>query len=72
MGLALGAHRPAKISQHEVNFSVYRPIATCGLGGDREALTINNPLKQEEEIGIRKRKAMDYKIWVPNDIDVLK
>ena len=37
-GLALGAHKPAKISQHKVNFSLYRPIVACGLGGDREAL----------------------------------
>ena len=40
LGLAFGAHEPAKISQHKVNFSLYRPIAACGLGGDREALTI--------------------------------
>ncbi len=40
MGLALGAHKPAKISQHKVNFSPYRPIAACGLGGDREALRV--------------------------------
>ena len=39
-GLALEAHKLAKISQHEVNFSLYRPIAACGLGGDREAPTI--------------------------------
>ena len=40
-GLALGAYKPAKVSQHEVNFSLYRPISACGLGGDREALTIS-------------------------------
>ena len=40
-GLAIGAYKPDKISQHEVNFSLYRPIDACGLGGDREALTIS-------------------------------
>ena len=44
-GVALGAYKPAKISQHEVNFSLYRPIAACGLGGDREALTIMTSLQ---------------------------
>ena len=39
-GLALGAYKPAKISQHKLNFSFYSHIAACGLGGDREALTI--------------------------------
>jgi len=49
-GLALGAHKPAKISQHEVNFSFYRPIAACGLGGDREALEISKHRRSQKNM----------------------
>ena len=47
-GVALGAHKPAKISRHEDNFSLYRPIAACGLGGDREALTIMQQRRKKD------------------------
>ena len=51
-GLALEPNKPAKISQHEVNFSLYRPIAACGLGGDREALTISSNTIDSEQYPI--------------------